>query len=340
MAVLHVAGSTSDPKGTWHADPSVLGHERRTPTSAHPRRRLPRGVPSGASAGSACSAWRSLHRGCGSCSSRRSTLKTRPTGSSPRARCIGSALPFFHRVPRRTARPQSPEALAGSAPASAAGRPSRGAAQEIEECSRTSASWSWSSPSCRSPRAAPSTTPTNSSRGAGARWGRALTIRVVGLDGVECPPGKVSCNCGARRCSSATRNAALERDTHDNDAHSRRQPGCRRRHRARLHHGQGKEHHPQRGEHRRQRDRGCAAPGQDDQHRRHRRADPRTGAHACAIVQLVDGVARYRWPTFAEHCPRAGPGQAEGPRAARVRRRGAPQRHGEDRQALSCAAFA
>ena len=178
-------------------------------------------------------------------------------------------------VPRRAARARDRAAVPAAArPASAAARPSRrGSHEEIKRGARRAgrrraAGGSPSSPSPRRRQRRRHRRADRDERGHGRRRASRSGSSASTASSAR-PARKVSCDSGARSCSSATRTPRSTPTRSTSEGCFRTGDlGRRRRHRPRHHHGQGEgHHHPQRGEHRRQRDRGCAAPAPRDRRR-------------------------------------------------------------------------
>ena len=161
-----------------------------------------------------------------------------------------------------------------------------------------------------------------------------VEIRVVGLDGNECGPGEEGelRLRGPQPLPGLRQPRARRRRARRAGLLPHRRPRHRRRHRPRHDHRAAEgHHHPQRREHLGRRDRGAPPPAPGHRRRRGHRS-PRP-AHRRARVR-GGRAGRRRDVALARRArralPRARPRQAEGARAARDRRRGPPQRDGQD----------
>ena len=278
--LYYTSGSTSDPKGAWHTDPSVLAGMNvwRANLGPTPDDVYPVAFPV-SHIGGVCMLGVALTTGM-----RLVLIEAFDAQQSPRfmaergATLLGSALPFFHAY-LAAQRAHGPEKLFPRLRACVSGGAPKppGLHEEIKEVLGgvgVVGSWGLTEFPIATCGALDDTDEQLS--GSEGTVGPGVEIRVVGLDGVECPPGEE----GELQLRGAQMLLGYANPALDADARRRRRlvahrrPGCRRRHRARHHHGQGEgHHHPQRGEHRRQRDRGCAAPApRGRRRRRHRRA--------------------------------------------------------------------
>ena len=178
-------------------------------------------------------------------------------------------------------------------------------------------------------------------RAAGQHRGRAgagAEVRIVLEDGTLAPPpaSRARCGCAGPMVCKGYTDPALDAAAFDDDGYFRTGDlgQVRRRRPRHAHRAAQGHHHPQGREHLRQGDRGPPLRAPEGRRRgRHRPARPRAGR---AGVRRGRGrrpaPSRRRFGEMVDYLPRGRADGAEDPRAARGRRRAAPQRHPEDPQ--------
>ncbi len=312
--LYYTSGSTSDPKGAWHTDPSVLAGMNvwRANLGPTPDDVYPVAFPV-SHIGGVCMLGVALTTGM-----RLVLIEAFDAQQSPRfmaergATLLGSALPFFQAY-LAAQRAHGPEKLFPRLRACVSGGAPKppGLHEEIKEVLGgvgVVGSWGLTEFPIATCGALDDTDEQLS--GSEGTVGPGVEIRVVGLDGVECPPGEE----GELRLRGAQMllgyaNPALDADAHDDDGWFRTGD---------LGVVDDTGHVTITGRVKdiiiRNAENIAASEIEDALHLHPAVADvavigvpdARTGERACAIVQLVDGVSALSLADLAEHCRELG----------------------------------